>query len=67
MDNLPHGVIVADIGLNGVLINEDKSERQIFLHTAPWVEDQDRLCYARALQADQPTSIPVMIHVRKAR
>jgi hypothetical protein len=67
VDNLPHGVIVADIGLNGVLINEDQPERQIFLHTAPWVEDQDRLCYARALQADQPTSIPVMIHVRKAK
>jgi WD40 repeat protein len=65
VDNLPHGVIVADIGLNGVLIAEGQSERQIFLHTAPWVEDQDRLCFARALQADQPTSIPVLIHVRK--
>lgn len=66
VDNLPYGVIVADIGLNGVLINEGQPDRQIFLHTAPWVADQDRLCYARALQADKPTSIPVMIHVRKS-
>jgi WD40 repeat protein len=64
-DNLPHGVIIADIGLNGVLIAEDQSERQIFLHTAPWVEEQDRLCFVRSLQADQPTSLPVVIHVRK--
>jgi hypothetical protein len=49
-----------------VLITEGQSDRQIFLHTAPWVADQDRLCYARALQADKPTSIPVMIHVRRS-
>lgn len=64
-DNLPHGVIIADIGLSGVSIPEGQSERQIFLHTAPWVAEQDRLCYVRALQAGTPTSKPVMIHVRK--
>ena len=30
VDNLPHGIIVADIGLNGVLIPEGQSERQVF-------------------------------------
>jgi WD40 repeat protein len=63
-DNLPHGVIIADIGLSGVLIAPEQSERRIFLHTAPWVEDQDRLCYIRAKQAGAATSMPVMIHVR---
>jgi hypothetical protein len=66
VDNLPHGVIVADIGLNGVLINENQSDRQIFLHTAPWVAEQDRLCFARAKEAGGPTSMPVLIHVRRA-
>lgn len=65
VDNLPHGVIVADIGLNGVLINENQNDRQIFLHTAPWVAEQDRLCYARAKEAGSPTSMPVLVHVRK--
>ena len=65
VDNLPHGVIVADIGLNGVLIPEDQSERQIFLHTAPWVADQDRLCYARANVGAGITGMPVLIHVRR--
>jgi hypothetical protein len=66
VDNLPHGIIVADIGLSGVLIPEGQSERQVFLKCAPWVEEADRLCYAKAREADGPTSKPVMIHVRKA-
>jgi hypothetical protein len=64
-ENLPHGVIIADIGLSGVFIPPDQPERQIFLHTAPWVADQDRLCYVRAKQAGAPTSMPVLIRVRR--
>jgi hypothetical protein len=66
VQNLPHGVIVMDIGLNGVLIPEGQSERQVFIQCAPWVQEQDRLCYARAREAGTPTSKPVMLHVRKA-
>jgi len=67
VQNLPHGVIVMDIGLNGVLIPEGQTERQVFLQCAPWVAEQDRLCYARAREAGNPTSKPVMLHVRKAQ
>jgi len=66
VEGLPHGVIVDNIGLNGVLIPKDKSERQIFLTAAKWVPETDRLCFAKANQADNQTSLPVMIHVRKA-
>jgi hypothetical protein len=65
VDNLPHGIIVADIGLSGVLIPEGQTERLVFLKCAPWVAETDRLCYAKAREADSPTSKPVMIHVRK--
>ena len=65
VENLPHGVIVADIGLNGVLIPENQTERQVFLQCAPWVADTDRLCYAKAREADNPTSRPVLLRVRK--
>jgi hypothetical protein len=65
LQNLPHGVIVMDIGLNGVLIPEGQSERQVFIQCAPWVAEQDRLCYARAREAGTPTSKPVLLHVRK--
>jgi hypothetical protein len=65
VENLPHGVIVADIGLSGVLIPEGQARRQIFLQCDAWVPETDRLCHARARQAGNPTSPPVMIHVRR--
>jgi hypothetical protein len=65
IENLPHGVIVDNIGLNGVLIPKNESARQIFLTAAKWVPDTDRLCYARANQVDNQTSLPVLLHIRK--
>lgn len=65
VENLPHGVIVDNIGLNGVLISKGENERQIFLKCAKWVPEMDRLAYSQAKQAGSPTSFPVLIHVRK--
>jgi hypothetical protein len=65
VQNLPHGVIVADIGLSGVLIPEKETRRQIFITCASWVPEQDRLVFARAREAGNPTSAPVLLHVRK--
>lgn len=64
VDNLPHGVIVDNIGLNGVLIPKGQDERQIFFSAAKWVEETDRLVYAQAKQAGNPTSLPVWLRVR---
>src|SRR6266702_8821127 len=65
VEGLPHGVIVDNIGLNGVLIPKDKNERQIFLTAAKWVPEQDRFCYAVENQAGRQTSLPVLLRVRK--
>ncbi len=65
VDSLPHGVIVDNIGLNGVLIPKGENARRIFLTAAKWVPDVDRLCFARAAQAETPTSLPLLLHVRK--
>lgn len=35
--NLPHGVIVRDVGLNGVMITEDETTQRFELHAEPWV------------------------------
>ena len=51
VDNLPHGVIVDNIGLNGVLIPEGQTERQIFLKAAPWVPETSRPFHAVASNA----------------
>jgi len=66
VESLPHGVIVDNIGLNGVLIPKGQDARRIFLTAAKWVPEVDRLCFAKAAQAEAPTSLPVLLHVRKA-
>jgi hypothetical protein len=65
VENLPFGVIVDNIGLNGVLIPKEDSEREIFLTCARWVAEQDRLCYAIEQNAGRQTSRPVLLKVRK--
>ena len=66
VENLPHGVIVDNIGLNGVLIPKDQNEREIFLMAAKWVPETDRWCYAVSNEAGRQTSIPVLLKVRKS-
>ena len=66
IENLPHGVIVDNIGLNGVLIPKEQNERQIFLNCARWVGDQDRLCYAIEQNAGRQTSRPLLLKIRRA-
>jgi hypothetical protein len=68
--NLPHGVIVDNIGLNGILIRENETERQIFLTAANWVPDTDRYVYAensnaRGAKAGSQASRPLLLHVRQ--
>lgn len=69
---LPHGVIVDDIGLNGVQIREKENERPIFLRAAKWVQDQDVLCHAALSSARAEhdsaglqTSFPILLKIRK--
>jgi hypothetical protein len=70
---LPHGVIVDDIGLNGVQIREKENERPIFFRAANWVKDQDKLIHAALSSARSEhdsatlqTSFPILMKIRKA-
>jgi hypothetical protein len=65
VENLPHGVIVDNIGLSGVLLPKGENERQIFITADSWVPDTTRLCFAVADQAGNQCSGPVVLHVRK--
>jgi hypothetical protein len=40
--NLPHGVIVKDVGLNGVLITEDETTQRFQLAAESWVKSVDQ-------------------------
>ena len=46
--NLPHGVIVDNLGLNGVMIREGESERMIFISAEDWVQPMTRPVFASA-------------------
>ena len=65
IENLPHGIIVDNIGLNGVLIPENETKRTIFLSAEPWVGDQTRLFHAVAKGEGDPASLPIRIRVKK--
>ena len=67
VDNLPHGVIVDNIGLSGVMMPKGQTERQIFLNAAPWVSDTDRTCFAVENQAGNQASMPLLLKVRKGQ
>ncbi|HZN37005.1 MAG TPA: c-type cytochrome domain-containing protein [Pirellulaceae bacterium] len=63
--NLPHGVIVDDIGLSGVLIPEKQTERTIFLRAEPWVSEQTRPFFATAQVDGNQCSLPLVLQVVK--
>ena len=63
--NLPHGVIVDDIGLSGVLVREKELDRVITLRAEPWVPDQERTFYATAQVEGNQATRPLVIRVEK--
>lgn len=64
--NLPHGIIVDDIGLNGILIPAGQTERTVFLRSEPWVKAQTRPFFAVALVEGNQASLPLSLRVQPA-
>ena len=62
-ENLPHGVIVDDIGLSGVLVREGESERQIFLTAAAMTAPTVRPFFVRGLGGGEGCSDTVTLKV----
>jgi len=63
--NLPHGVYIDNIGLNGLTLLAGESERTIFITAAKWVPETTRPFHLRAQVEGNPTSVPVILHVRR--
>lgn len=61
--NMPHGVFVDNIGLNGLMLLSGQDEREFFITTAPWVPETSRLFHLKS-NVDGIASLPVMLHVR---
>lgn len=61
--NLPHGVYVDNIGLNGLMITRGNSEQRFFLTAEKWVQPQERLFHVRANDVEGQVSLPVRLRV----
>jgi hypothetical protein len=61
--NLPHGVYVDNIGLNGLLIVEDQTEREFFLTAAKKAPKGTRMFHLRTTADGGQCSLPVVVRV----
>ncbi|MCA9270831.1 MAG: hypothetical protein KDA41_20265, partial [Planctomycetales bacterium] len=61
--NLPHGVYVDNIGLNGVLLLAGQNEREVFITADDWVPTGRRLFFLQLDQEGKPCSWPVTLVV----
>jgi hypothetical protein len=63
--NLPHGVYVDNIGLNGLLIVEGQTERDFFITADDWVLETTKRFHIRATAEKGIVSNPILLHVQK--
>ncbi len=61
--NLPHGSYVDNIGLNGLLITDEATEREFFITAAKWLEPQERTFHLRSETKNNPTSRSIRLRV----
>ncbi len=61
--NLPHGLYVDDIGLNGLMITQGKVQQRFFVTAEDWVQPQTRMFHLRANDVGGLTSQAVVIRV----
>ena len=65
--NLPHGTIVDNIGLNGLLLPDGVNDREFFITAADWMTPQRRQIHLRSQSKDNPTSKPIWLNVLPAK
>ncbi|MBL7193674.1 MAG: hypothetical protein ISS73_06940 [Pirellulales bacterium] len=61
--NLPYGVFVDNIGLNGLMIVEGQTEREFFITASPVARPGQRLFHLRANDDGGQCSLPVVLDV----
>ena len=70
--NLPHGVRVDDIGLNGVMITEQETTRTVHIVVEPWVQPQTQpILVVGRVEVNSPlrnesAALPVQLVIKPA-
>ncbi len=65
VENLPHGIVVDNLGLSGITLLEGQDSGEIFIKAAAWVPETDRLAFAVCRDAGKQASLPILLHVRR--
>ena len=63
--NLPHGVYVDDIGLNGLMIPAGKIQQRFFINVKPWVKPTTCQFHILARNVEGQTSVPVTLVIKQ--
>ena len=64
--NLPFGVYVDNIGLNGLLVPATETERRFFITAGPkWLPETTRFFHLRTTTDGVQTSHPILLKIRK--
>jgi WD40 repeat protein len=63
--NLPHGVYVDNIGLNGLLLLDGQTEREFFITASKVAAEQTRTFHVRTTADGGQATPPVILHVRR--
>ncbi len=66
VNNLPHGVIVDNLGLNGITLLPGQTQRRLFLTASDWVPESSRLIHAICRSEGKPCSLPIRLTVTRA-
>jgi len=61
--NLPHGVFVDNVGLNGLLIVEGQDEREFFITASPIAKPGTRLFHLRTTADGGQASLPIVLTI----
>lgn len=62
--NLAHGLIIDNIGLNGLMIPAGQSEQRFFITAADWVPESTRSFHLRTNAAGKHATRPIVLHVK---
>jgi hypothetical protein len=63
--NLPYGVYVDNIGLNGLLLLDGQTEREFFITASQVAAEQTRTFFVRTTADGAQATPPVILHVRR--
>jgi hypothetical protein len=63
LNNLPFGVIVANLGLNGLMVPAKETEWQFFFDVAPWTPETTCWIHAVARTEGNQASPPIKLRI----